>query len=380
MSMDSYCVEQCLYRITPARSWFLNMAYVRKFTGFIKRFVNNKLAVIYHRNCESFGLYSIVIFMSTAVVFFSIAIYLLYAYREAPDTLYIVRETIASLVAAGGLGVLGFLLSYFDAAGFLAEDVVRFDWVSLPNDSHSRQSNCLLQILLVDVGFIIAWMFSVPYQVVMSFWGNHVDKSPSSKLQLKDILKTDRGRKIFELFLATDLSVENMLFYNAVTAWKDKYKPGGEATLREAERIVEKYLSKSSYLEINVGLNLRQAVRDQVVAAKEQDDQVLPETLFDGLASEVFRLMAENSVERFRESDFYRLFLGEITPDMIPWLQFTGVSFYTMFRKSDRDSVLSLSTLRGEGGEGATTSSLTGWMNKSSRKKNSPMGEKSVSI
>ena len=225
-----------------------------------------------------------------------------------------------------------------------------------------------MQILFVDFGFILAWLFIVPYQVVLSFFGNGKDESSQSKIKLTDIMKTDRGKKIFELFLATDLSVENMLFYNAVTAWKDRYNPGSRATLREAERIVEKYLTKSSYLEINVGLHLRNDVTQAVIAARESEDHVLSPTVFDGIAAEAFRLMASNSVERFNESDFHKLYLGEITPEMIPWLQFTGVSFYTMFRKSERDSGLSLSALR-RGSEQSTSSNrLTGWMSKSQRK------------
>lgn len=51
-------------------------------------------------------------------------------------------------------------------------------------------------------------------------------------------------------------------------------------------------------------------------------------------------LQASNTVPRFKESSFYQLYKGEIRPEDIPWLEFTGYSYQNVMRKTDRDSTL----------------------------------------
>ena len=190
-------------------------------------------------------------------------------------------------------------------------------------------------------------MITVPYQVVQSYFDDlRTDTKEHTQLSLGEILKTDRGKKIFELFLATDLSVENILFYNAVTSWKEAYDADSPETLKSAIRIVDKYLSSKSYLEINVGQRMKQKARRLVAEAQSFDSYVIPLSVFDDLANEVYNLMSCNSLPRFRDSDFYLLYFGEILPEMIPWLHFTGVSYYTAIRATEMDSSLSLSAFR----------------------------------
>lgn len=137
----------------------------------------------------------------------------------------------------------------------------------------------------MDYAFLLAFLYICPLQI---FLARHpIYGSEERNEQLKEILATDRGKQIFELFLATDLSVENILFYNAVIQWKSEYREGSEVTRKQAKRIVTKYMQANSYLEINCSARSKQ----RVLQALEDDNETIPITLFDEVQKEIFGLM-----------------------------------------------------------------------------------------
>ena len=69
------------------------------------------------------------------------------------------------------------------------------------------------------------------------------DQEPSA---LHELLNNERGQKFFELYLATELSLENLLFYRSVQRWKKKYQEGSVETSEEATLILDLYLKNGA--------------------------------------------------------------------------------------------------------------------------------------
>ena len=149
------------------------------------------------------------------------------------------------------------------------------------------------QVVFVDYAFLLCFLYICPLQIFYAInptYASDDDRRSKSNDQLEEILATGRGKQIFELFLATDLSVENILFYNAVAQWKAEFREGSDVTRTQAKRISRKYLNSRSYLEINCSDRARQAVMEVL----DDDNAVIEVTLFDKVQHEIARLMVSN--------------------------------------------------------------------------------------
>lgn len=272
--------------------------------------------------CELLETASFIIYIGGFVAFALLVIAIVIVYRNAPDNISLLAETKLALSIGGLFSAIGFLFAFADVGHFEQNVPQNFDWA-----------------ILVDYGFLLCFLVTCPLQV---YYGHKALTAPKDRGdKLDDILSTARGKQIFELFLATDLSVENMLFYNAVTEWKREFRVGSQLARVMAKRIATKYLQPGSYLEVNISSSQQIEVREAI----EAEDVTLTKDVFDEVLDEVCKLMSSNSVPRFHDSAFYKLYKGEITPEQIPWLDFTGMSVYAMFRRTDRDSTLSLSQI-----------------------------------
>lgn len=102
---------------------------------------------------------------------------------------------------------------------------------------------------------------------------------------LRELLSNERGLKFFELYLATELSLENLFFYRSVRRWKKKYQEGSGESVDGAMLIVDLYLKSGADLEVNISHTLK------TVALREIREGRIKQTVFDDCLEDVVKLM-----------------------------------------------------------------------------------------
>lgn len=112
-------------------------------------------------------------------------------------------------------------------------------------------------------------------------------KEPDKSFQ--ELLDDPRGAKYFEFYTATELSLENYLFYREAVAWKNNYDEfQGEERREAADTLLAKYVRPWSDMEVNLGAAMRDEILAQAEAAGLDD---YPRDLFDTAVVEVYNLM-----------------------------------------------------------------------------------------
>ena len=145
------------------------------------------------------------------------------------------------------------------------------------------------------------------YPAIRAFRVEDAKGTWSTSKELQDILESKKGEKYFQLYLSTELSLENLLFYKAVTKWKKAYKAESVDTQERAYWIKEVFLEDST-LEVNVSADVKKRVKLAIPNKKVK----APIDVFDSALHEVQDLMAFHSFPRFLRSDFYKLYTGEL--------------------------------------------------------------------
>lgn len=169
-----------------------------------------------------------------------------------------------------------------------------------------------------------------------------VNRVPESSDDFRMILSSEAGAKFFKLFAATELSLENFLFYQRATAWRASYDGTRVSQLvQEAELIIASFIRSSGDFEIN----LPASVKSELLQEFDDLDGDRPgKDLFEAAVTEVFILMVStmprkqitmyssyslqltNSYHRFRKSKFYELYIGQVDMSTLDWVLETGIA------------------------------------------------------
>lgn len=121
------------------------------------------------------------------------------------------------------------------------------------------------------------------------------DNSTNSMAELHKMLEKDFGCRYFMMYLATELSLENVLFYKEVEAWKnDKAATPGSVERLDAwaRSIYHTYFGRSHF-QVNVSWKIASEVANYFA----EDSAEIPIEVFDSAQSEVFLLMVNISNE-----------------------------------------------------------------------------------
>lgn len=144
---------------------------------------------------------------------------------------------------------------------------------------------------------------------------------PREVYNLDETIKKKTGYKYFALYLATEFSIENLLFYKAYMDWKGSYSESSELTMEHGRKLIEKFFTHGSTLELNLGYHTRNRAYAYV------DSRFIPEDVFEETAGVVYRYL-EQSFEKFRRSDFYKLYTGKVNPEEKTWVTSSGISSF----------------------------------------------------
>lgn len=129
---------------------------------------------------------------------------------------------------------------------------------------------------------------TIPVQVYHAH-RQHPNKVLDDPAALKEMLETDNGFRFFQMYLATELSLENLLFYQAVKEWKDQTSQQSiteKQSARLARAIYETYLTKT-YFQVNVS----STVTSRLASRFESEAAKFPTSVFDEAKDQVFNLM-----------------------------------------------------------------------------------------
>ena len=141
-----------------------------------------------------------------------------------------------------------------------------------------------MQGMFIDFAFLVLLYFNVFLPIIKSFRKVKVEKPE----KLQKLLSNERGLKFFELYAATELSLENVLFFRSVLSWKKRFQAEKADVLSLAEMIDSIYLSGSSTLELNISHN----IKSEAQAAIKQKNISLE--LFDSCLKDVLKLMVSS--------------------------------------------------------------------------------------
>lgn len=138
----------------------------------------------------------------------------------------------------------------------------------------------------------------------------HRDKLQSVTLQdLQEELvmmpKDEEGREVFQKFLTSEWSVENLLFYQAVNTFRENFDRLQDQ-LNVSNSIYRNYFDLNGPLCINLPHNIGEDVKNKLMTASPQ---VSP-SLYDAAFDEIMSLMVKDSFRRFiiRENTKYEKF------------------------------------------------------------------------
>ncbi|KAI5612653.1 regulator of G-protein signaling 1 [Silurus asotus] len=119
---------------------------------------------------------------------------------------------------------------------------------------------------------------------------------------LETLLRSNTGKSIFQAFLKSEFSDENIEFWLRCEDFK-KIKCSRRLTSR-AKKIFERYIQPEAPKEINIDHKTREIIKQNV--------QTPNKYCFDEAQKTVFSLMEKDSYPRFLRSDYYRTFLEPV--------------------------------------------------------------------
>ncbi|KAM9789280.1 regulator of G-protein signaling 21-like [Neosynchiropus ocellatus] len=123
----------------------------------------------------------------------------------------------------------------------------------------------------------------------MSQWSQSLDR----------LLTSSYGRQIFQVFLKSEFSDENIEFWLVCEEYKG-IKSSFRMTLR-AKKIFKRYIQAEAPREINIDHKTREAIRRNIQEANRM--------CFDDAQKIVYGLMEKDSYPRFLRSDIYSALL-----------------------------------------------------------------------
>mmetsp|Transcript_11744 Transcript_11744/g.21795 ORF Transcript_11744/g.21795 Transcript_11744/m.21795 type:complete len:514 (-) Transcript_11744:97-1638(-) len=227
--------------------------------------------------------------------------YLLYQLRSVPDPLRIKFELQLSMTS--GLMFLCVLL--------------------LPNMIFpGLEDNKNYDVLLMgNIVLLIGASLQTLYPIYLTYKFDKESKSTVmsealENLTLIDWLNNQEGERLFATYLATEFSIENLVFYQQCNLFKELRDSLSVEDCHEfATEIIQNFIDQSSIMMVNIS----SASRGDVLRAHSQLDpeEKPPADLFDVQQREIYQLMNTDSFPRFCESEFAaekdRVFMGTIS-------------------------------------------------------------------
>ena len=177
------------------------------------------------------------------------------------------------------------------------------DW----GDFNKTKDSDFTWLIFIDWAFFAFLLMTVTLPVYRS-------RSVNTQYKVEDFsafLESPAGLRFFASYLATEASLDNLLFYRAVTKWVEEFDVSSdEYRQNQARRILNTYLLPYSEHEVFVGHRILGDVKDRLNGLDE-----ITKDIFDTAKATIVRVMYTDSYSRFERSDFYKMYLHEVEPE-----------------------------------------------------------------
>mmetsp|Transcript_11580 Transcript_11580/g.13397 ORF Transcript_11580/g.13397 Transcript_11580/m.13397 type:complete len:470 (-) Transcript_11580:3549-4958(-) len=248
--------------------------------------------------CEfgALGGISGILVVAPIIILASLQLYVSLQTKGEPDPLGILQEIKYSYVVPIIIAFFSVCFDAIDLGGIAEQRPRRFHWG-----------------VLVDVGLLWYLIYSIPYRVYLSTR----EKKDSSYMgvSLESVLEGDTGFKLFQQYLLTEFSSENLAFWKAVQTWKSTYaETMTDVGSRTARNIYKRWVAPGAVLSVNVS-------HAKVRRVEEYFENLDPEgavdrAIFDDISNAVFRLMNLDSFRRFKQDPLFTQFYGLEQPSL----------------------------------------------------------------
>lgn len=158
---------------------------------------------------------------------------------------------------------------------------------------------------VISSTFAVVYLF--PYQVRLARLKNtRKDVDGDDEQLLKKILDTRPGTQAYALFLANNLCLENLFFYNAATNWKENFDQMDDAGRHHtAEEILNQFFRSGGVLRINIS---QMCLEDTEYNFKNN----MSADIFDEAIETAWEYLISDTFTRFKETAYYKAFSNEL--------------------------------------------------------------------
>jgi hypothetical protein len=109
----------------------------------------------------------------------------------------------------------------------------------------------------------------------------------------------------FTSFTLSQWSVENVLFYEAIEEFKDKWNTDSESAREFALMIISEYVTDGAPLEVNLDFNIKRNLEESI-------HEGLGPTTFNSAQKSVFKLMENDSFAKWKKTSDFKIALETV--------------------------------------------------------------------
>jgi regulator of G-protein signaling len=176
-------------------------------------------------------------------------------------------------------------------------------------------SASIFSFFVVSSGYVLALSYQRRFQLdslhKRTTSNQHSENAVTSAVasnvsDFRLLLENLAGVEIFQQHLLKELSVENIMFWNAVNEFKLFASECSEVEFikKSAQSMFDTYISESAPFQVNISSEQNSFIENQLKPTFADISKL--RELFDGAQKEVFFLMARDSFQRFKHTEVYQ--------------------------------------------------------------------------
>ena len=182
---------------------------------------------------------ALVYFLGLLVFILSSKIYVARKIKDVPDPLGVNIETMLASLSASSIILFGFAFVVADLGEYRLMKDAPWNWA-----------------WLIDFAFMFHFFFLGPLPLILSFCRRSHSIAPVA--QFKELMKDKRGVESLSQFLATEMSLENLLFLVRLREWEGEFPKQSKPERKQScDAIYEEFVKLNSRFELNISAKLR---------------------------------------------------------------------------------------------------------------------------
>lgn len=235
-------------------------------------------------NCEFVDVNNAVILAFYLALVFALVLLVIFIkvkLRSYPDPFLLLSSITRGLLITLVIGLPASVMSSLNLGEPTEQDDIRYSYG-----------------IFIHVALFGTFAYLLPYQIYKAFKFSAV-ATLYVEFTLSRVLKDKTGHDLFKKYLITEFSVENLLFIDAVNAFKAAPDPQVKQTTKE---FIYRYYFKT--LHLNLSSMMKAEVGESFTSGTADDN------VFDDAYDEIFGLMEDDSFVRFKQTQVFKDYIG----------------------------------------------------------------------